>query len=867
MKKIFKLFALVLFVSIFSFSAVFAEEIDGKVSVDVAKNQDKGIIIAESNIINARITSQKENKFNISFMISNGEGVQTGIKYGINLYKLNNEKQVLVDSKIYDDSLTLNSNSKINKDIVYEAPMQLSGDYELYVFGSNDLGLIFSSNKVADIKLESTAKGLYILTDNCYFSQSDSTDKYGLSGFVRIDPNATLNLTCDAYNNGDKEIEVTPWFEIRSGSIYEDVLGFTNESTTPVSFGSNETKGFSVVVPKAMAPGDYFLNFALANDSYKSNIVSASYNIKGATARILNLSLDKDLYKKGETALVKLSYSNTDVSSLQAQITISDGKDKACAVAKDLDLSEFKPLVESSIQIDSKCVDPQIVVKLTDDKGNVLDEKVFNVETTSPQINYILVLIIILIIIIIIFGFKKFMKNKKIDGNSTENNSNSMGMNIFFLGFILASLLTFIPMDKVQADSFVSPDGYVTGYFTLTNNDGPYSPNEGINFTGLATIRPAGMLDGTSYEDVFGIEILVYTAENYSSRYVRIPGYAEPAPYLIGGLVPADKTDGIHYVYLTVSYSYMDSSNIQRDRSVPFSFSYSVVVPSDPDPIPSTPKIVDVNAKRLSNNSIIPKNTKDVTIEPIAPKTGIIIEWRTDGFNSNVICTPPDGVKPKGTNSGSLLFEEGEGPDETTTYSVSCDDGTVSTPSYPPTSSTSCFIADTMVTLADGTKKDIQDIKIGDVLKGEKTDNTVLGLHRPTLDGKLYSINGGRYFVTEEHPFKTTDGWKAINPDKTEKNIGIIVTKLNVGDTLITDKGQILIQAIDSKIAEATTPLFNFFLTGDHTYYADGYLVHNKTACDLSGNDCPVSQTCVDSGGYTVGYNSPYSSGFCVDAI
>ena len=28
----------------------------------------------------------------------------------------------------------------------------------------------------------------------------------------------------------------------------------------------------------------------------------------------------------------------------------------------------------------------------------------------------------------------------------------------------------------------------------------------------------------------------------------------------------------------------------------------------------------------------------------------------------------------------------------------------------------------------------------------------------------MYSINGGKAFVTAEHPFKTIDGWKAIDP-------------------------------------------------------------------------------------------------------
>ncbi len=172
-----------------------------------------------------------------------------------------------------------------------------------------------------------------------------------------------------------------------------------------------------------------------------------------------------------------------------------------------------------------------------------------------------------------------------------------------------------------------------------------------------------------------------------------------------------------------------------------------------------------------------------------------------------------------------------------------------------------CFIADTQVTLINGTKKSIQDVKIGDVLKGETTNNTVLGFHRPELNGKLYSFNGGKYFVTEEHPFKTIDGWKSINPEKTkDENIGITVTSLHVGDTLVTDHGDVLLKSMDSKSGKEGTELYNFILSGDHTYFADGYLVHNKEQCiqpDGSISCSSGNNFCVNDG------QMSYSGGLC----
>ena len=59
---------------------------------------------------------------------------------------------------------------------------------------------------------------------------------------------------------------------------------------------------------------------------------------------------------------------------------------------------------------------------------------------------------------------------------------------------------------------------------------------------------------------------------------------------------------------------------------------------------------------------------------------------------------------------------------------------------------------------------------------------------------------------------------------------------LAVGDTLITENGNVLITTIDSKDGAADTQLYNLRLVGDHTYYADGYLVHNYK-CMFEGDD------------------------------
>ena len=144
-------------------------------------------------------------------------------------------------------------------------------------------------------------------------------------------------------------------------------------------------------------------------------------------------------------------------------------------------------------------------------------------------------------------------------------------------------------------------------------------------------------------------------------------------------------------------------------------------------------------------------------------------------------------------------------------------------------SDTSCFIAWTKVTMADWTKKNIEDVKIWEEIMWENWVNTVLWYDRPSLWSRhLWSINGWKYFVSDEHPFMTTEWWKSFNPEITKLEIDLNTTELKVWDILVTEKWFEKINTVDYIDADDGTQLYNFILNWDHTYYADGYLVHNK---------------------------------------
>jgi len=180
-------------------------------------------------------------------------------------------------------------------------------------------------------------------------------------------------------------------------------------------------------------------------------------------------------------------------------------------------------------------------------------------------------------------------------------------------------------------------------------------------------------------------------------------------------------------------------------------------------------------------------------------------------------------------------------------------------PPYVDYGGGSCFVKGSLVTMADGSLKVIEDVVIGDVLKGYNTDNLVVKFDHQMLDNgsrkpNLYGINGMGKLMTSEHPVLTTNGWKSIEPSETQRLepqiFDIITGKLEVGDKIICqDDSYLLVESIEKYENEPQQEVYNFKLNGDHTYIVNGLIVHNKDG-DGAGNDSgggdnddPVAET------------------------
>jgi hypothetical protein len=147
------------------------------------------------------------------------------------------------------------------------------------------------------------------------------------------------------------------------------------------------------------------------------------------------------------------------------------------------------------------------------------------------------------------------------------------------------------------------------------------------------------------------------------------------------------------------------------------------------------------------------------------------------------------------------------------------------------------FLAGTLVRMSDGSLQKVENIKLGDELKGSEGNVKVINVLIYKSDAKKYRLNDETYFVTETHPIMTDKGWKSFNPEKTKLIVPTIeVSLLQKGDVLIKEDGKQEVLS-NTDFITGSHLVYNFSVDNTNDYYANGYLVHNKIIAAITPGD------------------------------
>ena len=156
-----------------------------------------------------------------------------------------------------------------------------------------------------------------------------------------------------------------------------------------------------------------------------------------------------------------------------------------------------------------------------------------------------------------------------------------------------------------------------------------------------------------------------------------------------------------------------------------------------------------------------------------------------------------------------------------------------------------CFVKDTLITMADGTFKPIQTIKLGDKVVSynfitELMDiSTVKEITKPLVNNIVRLKIGNTVLkCTPDHPvYIQGKGWCSLSPEETKANHNLDVKTYEIGDTCVLDSehgarhdevSQATIEHIETQYKENTQTYNLSKVLDNHNFFANGILVHNK---------------------------------------
>jgi hypothetical protein len=144
--------------------------------------------------------------------------------------------------------------------------------------------------------------------------------------------------------------------------------------------------------------------------------------------------------------------------------------------------------------------------------------------------------------------------------------------------------------------------------------------------------------------------------------------------------------------------------------------------------------------------------------------------------------------------------------------------------------------------MADGTLKNIEDVKVGDLVKSlnEETGEFIIQKVTGTIINKkstdlvyVYLSNGKRIGMRAYHPLLTTEGWKSLRPDSPDAKRENIegLSLLEVGDTLVGYDENVTIVKVEQRPEVEDYYTYNLAIEGHHNYVVEGIVAHNGNQC------------------------------------
>jgi hypothetical protein len=358
-----------------------------------------------------RSTSSVSGLIKIQCNISNKFGAQGDIKYGIQLVRKNGQVTEIIDTKVYDETLSLFNGQTITKSIDYVPPSYLQGDYQLRGVLRTSGGLMLSSIFIGVVQLRAlNSQHLNIEKTSCSFVVNSEAPLsiYSAKNTLQANQKDSLEVVCDVSSYANEEIIAIPKVFTYERTVFGDVVaGSKNLKNiqSQIVYSKKESKKINFTLPGDLKPQMYEAVLTLndTNGRIISNTITIPYLINGEGASIENIILDKSYYKKRDSAEVAVFFKvfssilekNTSKNTKDFLVSkesikkitlfITDKAGNICSEEKRFAVkSGSRSFFEKyKLTIIEECLNPKVTVTIKDESGIVFAQKTISVTSEN----------------------------------------------------------------------------------------------------------------------------------------------------------------------------------------------------------------------------------------------------------------------------------------------------------------------------------------------------------------------------------------------------------------------------------------------------------------------------------------------------
>lgn len=403
---------------VFSYDVTYAQS-------EVKRDEVQAVVLMDVSVRNLDIVEVSDKAVKIKFDFVNKGASVPSFFYGLELRSDNN---VVADFESNKAAIGLSPKETKSIEMTYTFPAIPSGTYSLTLRASTASGVPVASRFVSNIEVPKQAI-FGINPESCVLRVlGEPTGKtYTTNEGVDILPTEKLIASCEVINNLSKSVTLTPVLETflrnRFG-VKIDQKALTDKGFT-LSPGARKTVSVEIDTPQKGQAYDTLVSFT-DGQGLRSNDVAFHYVVRGVSATIQSLSLDKNSYVSGDKAQVTVRWSASADSfpesrfgtgtPLQAAIAVVHitSKDASCApISRHLLNTSNKAI---SVDIKSECKNPVVEVFIRDGAQTLATSKyvaMASLEEKSFSQNTNIQIIVVILGCIVVFALMYVLKRKK----------------------------------------------------------------------------------------------------------------------------------------------------------------------------------------------------------------------------------------------------------------------------------------------------------------------------------------------------------------------------------------------------------------------------------------------------------------------